>query len=65
MIDDTEFDNLPPAEQIAHLTRLASGMKPKDIARALVQEAGDADLARNQLQELRKLLDETEAFLVR
>jgi hypothetical protein len=65
MIDDTEFDKLPPAEQIAHLTRLASGMKPKDIARALVQEAGDADLARSQLQELRKLLDETEVFLMR
>lgn len=63
MYDETEFDKLPPAEQIARLSRLTYSMKPQDIARALVQEAGDADLARAQLQELRKLLAETEALL--
>ena len=63
MNDETEFDKLPPAEQIARLSRLTYSMKPQDIAKALVQQAGDADLARDQLQELRKLLDETEALL--
>ena len=65
MIDDTEFDNLPPAEQIAHLTRLASGMKPKDIARALMQQADDVNLARARLQALNTLLSEAEVFLMR
>lgn len=63
MNDESEFDKLPPAEQIARLSRFTYWMKPQAIAKALVQQAGDADLARDQLQELRKLLADAEIYL--
>jgi hypothetical protein len=65
MNDETEFDKLPPAEQIARLSRLTYCMQPKDVARALILQTGNVNLARDRLQDLRKLLAEAEVFLAR
>ena len=52
-----------PAVKIAKLAQSTASTLPADIARALLKQEGDPNLARARLQALRKLLSETEHYL--
>jgi len=51
------------ARQLVKLMRPTSEWNAYDLAQALVEQEGEAGIARIRLQHLRKLIDETEAFL--
>jgi hypothetical protein len=58
------LEKLPPAAmkmaRVAQATNLTS---PQDIARALIRQEGDVNIARARLQALHKLLIEAERYL--
>jgi hypothetical protein len=63
-----EVDNVPDdlprqARQLVKLMRPTSEISGYNLALALVEQEGDAVVARVRLQHLRKLIDETEAYL--
>ncbi len=58
------LEKLPPAAiKMARAVHASSSASPQDIARALMQQEGDAAIARARLQALRKLLNEAERYL--
>ncbi len=58
------IEKLPaPAIKMAKATQTASATEPKDLARALLQQEGNVDLAIARLRAMRKLLVEAENFL--
>lgn len=62
---DEVREKLPRAAlQIARLARNSTNTSSRDIARALLEQEKSAHLARAHIQTLRKLLDETERFLL-
>lgn len=64
--DTSEVDDLSlprQARQLVRLMRPTNDLSPFNLAQALVEQEGDASVARLRLQYLRKLLDETEAYL--
>lgn len=62
---EQEVDKIPSsALKIAKATQTTSNASPQDIARALIRQEGDTNLARARLQALRKLLVDAERFLV-
>jgi hypothetical protein len=66
MPQQDEFERLPgPAMKIARATQITHTTKPQDIAKALMQQEGDVNLARARLQAMRKLLSEVEIYLTR
>ncbi|HRL14637.1 MAG TPA: hypothetical protein PKX07_22325, partial [Aggregatilineales bacterium] len=54
-----------PAVKIARATQITHTAKPQDIAKALMHQEGDVNLARARLQAMRKLLADTEIYLTR
>jgi hypothetical protein len=52
-----------PALKIAKATQTTSHTLPQDIARALMKQEGDINLARARLHAMRKLLTEAESYL--
>jgi len=59
-----ELEKLPiQAVKMAKVTKSISTTKPQDLARALIQQEGDATVARARLQALRKLIVEAEQYL--
>jgi len=63
--DDETVEKLPaPAVKIAKLAQTANSTQPQDIARALIRQEGDTNLAHARLQALRKLLGDTERYLL-
>jgi ParB-like chromosome segregation protein Spo0J len=59
-----ELEKLPiQAVKMAKVTKSISTTKPQDLARALIQQEGDATVARARLQALRKLIVEAEHYL--
>jgi len=59
-----ELEKLPiQAVKMAKVTKSISTTKPQDLARALIQQEGDATVARVRLQALRKLIAEAEHYL--
>jgi hypothetical protein len=64
--DDTDeaLDKLPAAAvKMARVTQAINALSAQDVARALVQQEGDASIARARLQALQKLLSEVQRFL--
>lgn len=60
--DDSE--KLPPsAIKMARAVQAANSTSPQDLARALLQQEGDAAVARARLEALRKFLSEVERYL--
>ncbi len=58
------YDDLPrQARQLVKLMRPTCEISGYNLALALVEQEGDAIVARVRLQHLRKLIDETEAYL--
>jgi len=58
------MEKLPPsAVKMARVTQTINTTLPQDLARALLQQEGHAEIARARLQAMRKLLSETEKFL--
>ncbi len=53
----------PSALKLAKVTQAISSTTPKELARALMRQEGDADIARARLQAMRKLISETERYL--
>jgi hypothetical protein len=63
--EEAEQDEIPaPALKIAKAAQTTKAAAPQDIARALIKQEGDTNLARVRLQALRKLLTDAERFLV-
>ncbi len=61
---DNANDDLPrQARQLVKLMRPTSEISGYNLALALVEQEGDAVVARVRLQHLRKLIDETETYL--
>ncbi|MBA3868045.1 MAG: ParB N-terminal domain-containing protein [Anaerolineae bacterium] len=61
---DNAHNDLPrQARQLVKLMRPTSEISGYNLALALVEQEGDAVVARVRLQHLRKLIDETEAYL--
>ncbi len=59
------LDKLPAsAMKMAKVTQSVSTTTAQDLARALMQQEGDAAIARARLQALRKLIAEAERYLV-
>jgi hypothetical protein len=68
--DGLEADNVDPLEKLpvqavkmAKVTKSINMTTPQDFARALIQQEGDAAIARARLQALRKLITEAERYL--
>lgn len=58
------LDRLPAAAvKMAKVTQVVNSTTPQDLARALLQQEGDADIAWARLQALRKLITEAERYL--
>ncbi|MFZ2880520.1 MAG: hypothetical protein WA009_13350, partial [Phototrophicaceae bacterium] len=53
----------PAALKMAKATQTISATSPQELARALMQQEGDASVARARLQAMRKLISEAERFL--
>ncbi|MCK6581338.1 MAG: ParB N-terminal domain-containing protein [Anaerolineae bacterium] len=53
----------PSALKLARVTQAISSTTPQELARALMRQEGDADIARARLQAMRKLISETERYL--
>lgn len=60
---DNEGGISPAALRIARVTRSSGDMTGADLARALMQQERDANLARARLQMMRRLLDDAEKHL--
>ena len=56
-------DVSPSAIKVAKATQTVNAMTPQELARALMQQEGDASIARARLQAMRKLLSEAERYL--
>ncbi|MBE2269248.1 MAG: hypothetical protein IAE80_13530 [Anaerolinea sp.] len=63
-VDDERKDLHPAALKIAKATQSIQSTSAQELARALMLQEGDAALAKARLQALRKLLSETERYLV-
>lgn len=62
---DDPLDKLPAAAlKMAKVTQTVSTTSPQDLARALMQQEGDAAVARARLQALRNLIAEAERYLI-
>jgi ParB-like chromosome segregation protein Spo0J len=68
--DGREADNADGLEKLpiqavkmAKVTKSISTTRPQDFARALIEQEGDASVARARLQALRKLITEAEHYL--
>ena len=62
---DDLLDKLPAvAVKMAKVTQTVSTTSPQDLARALMQQEGDAVVARARLQALRNLIAEAERYLI-
>jgi hypothetical protein len=60
----SDADKLSPAAlKMAKVTQTIHATTPQELARALMQQEGDAAVARARLQAMRKLLGETERYL--
>jgi hypothetical protein len=58
------IEKLPSsAVKMAKVTQTINATLPQDLARALLQQEGHAEIARARLQAMRKLLSEAERFL--
>ena len=58
------LEKLPvQAVKMAKVTQSISTTTPQDFARALMQQEGDANIARARLQALRKLISDAERYL--
>ncbi len=58
-------DRLPrQATQLARIVSRSSALSGVDLARALISQEGDVDIARSRLRMIRKLLDEAEQHLL-
>jgi hypothetical protein len=58
------IEKLPSsAVKMARVTQTINATSPQDLARALLQQEGHAEIARARLQAMRKLLSEAERFL--
>ena len=63
--EEDERKDLPPAAlKIAKVTQSVQSTSAQQLARALILQEGDAALAKARLQALRKLVNETERYLV-
>jgi len=57
-------DDLPKhTRQLVKLMKSISSSTPQDIARGLLDQEADMDIARARLNSLRRLLDEAEGYL--
>ena len=57
-------EKLPAAAvKMARAVQASNSATPQDVARALIQQEGDASIARARLQSMRKLLTEAEKYL--
>jgi hypothetical protein len=64
VIDDSTTDTIPAsALKLARITQNSAKTSAEDIARALLKQEGDLNLARARLQALQKLLMEAERYL--
>ncbi|MBZ0275633.1 MAG: ParB N-terminal domain-containing protein [Anaerolineae bacterium] len=62
--DDAKGDPLPAAAlKMAKVTKTINALSAQDIARALIQQEGDASIAYARLQALQKLLSEAQRYL--
>ncbi len=62
--DPDEEEKVPVhALRMAKIARSTTVTKPEDLARALLQQEGDAGMARARLQALQKLLTDAEVYL--
>jgi hypothetical protein len=62
--DADDSEKLPPsAIKMARAVQSTSSTSPQDLARALLQQEGDAVIARARLEALRKFLSEVERYL--
>jgi hypothetical protein len=68
--DGHDSENTDPLEKLpmqavkmAKVTKAINTTTPQDFARALIQQEGDAAIARARLQALRKLIAEAEHYL--
>jgi hypothetical protein len=60
----TELDKVPAAAiKMAKVTQVISRLTAQDLARALIQQEGDAAIAQARLQALQKLLAEAQRYL--
>lgn len=61
---ETDEESIPAsAFKIARATQTTNAVSPQDIARALMRQEGDANLARARLQAMRRLLTDAEKYL--
>jgi len=66
MNDNDPFDKLPPsAVKMAKVTQSTNTTTPQDLAKAILRQEGNPDIARARLQALKKLLSEAELYLER
>lgn len=61
---ETADDISPSAMKVARVTQTISATTPQELARALLRQEGDIAIARARLQAMRKLISETERYLV-
>jgi hypothetical protein len=65
--DDTDEDPIeqlsPTALKMAKVTQAISATSPQELARALMQQEGDMNVARARLQAMRKLISDAERYL--
>jgi hypothetical protein len=62
--EDSELDKLPAAAvKMAKVTQVINALSAQDVARALIQQEGDAAIAQARLQALQKLLSEAQRYL--
>jgi hypothetical protein len=59
-----ELENLSPAAlKMAKITQAIPNTTPQELARALMRQEGDSNIARARLEAMRKLIAETERYL--
>ncbi len=62
--EDAVLDKLPAAAvKMARVTQVINALSAQDVARALIQQEGDAAIAQARLQALQKLLAEAQRYL--
>ncbi len=63
--DEDQSLEKPPAAalKMARVTQAVNAMSAQDVARALMQQEGNANVARARLQALQKLLSEAQCYL--
>ncbi len=66
-VNDSDEDPLeklsPTALKMAKVTQNMNATTPQELARALMRQEGDANIARARLQAMRKLIGEAEVYL--